>query len=281
MNLKYIYRILVPVLATMILSCEKDIILELSDTEGRYLIVEANIDDSRVRQIVRLYRSNSFYDSDKGLPVSDAIVSISDGSKEYLFAESTSGKHKGNYYNHELSALLITGKKYHLTVKDEGNTYTANSLLKPVPDVDSVTTRVNFLSRLGVINEALIDIFIHFENMPGRGNYYLINLYINDNIQTFTPTQKTVLSDENLEGYVSMYIRSVRRSDLNKGDKITLEMRSISREQYDFYTDFFMQTELSGNPFAGAPPANVPTNLSEGARGFFQVSSVSTASKIF
>ena len=275
------YTNLAILLVIIFQSCEKDVILELSDTQGKYLIVEANIDDSRVRQMIRLYRSGSFYEDEKGLPVSDAIVSISDGSNEYLFTEPTSGDHKGNYYNQELSAFLITGKEYHLTVKDEGNIYTASSIIKPVPDVDSVTTRVNFLSRLGIINEALIDIYIHFKNMPDRGNYYLINVYINDNIQTFTPSQKTVLSDENLEGYVSVYIRSVRLSELNKGDKITLEMRSISKEQYDFYTDFFVQTELSGNPFAGAPPANIPTNLSEGARGFFQVSSVSTASKFF
>ena len=231
--------------------------------------------------MVRLYRSGSFYDDEKGVPVSNAIVSISDGNNDYLFTEATSGDHKGNYYNRELSKYMVTGNTYNITVIDEGKKYTASSLLQPVPDVDSVTTRINFLSQLGIINEVLVDIFIHFENLPHRGNHYLVNLYINGNIQTFTPSQKTVLSDNNLDNYVSLYIKTVRRNELKSGDKITLEMRSISKEQYDFYTDFFFQTELSGNPFAGAPPANIPTNLSEGARGFFQVSSVSTVSKIF
>jgi hypothetical protein len=272
---------LLTAMMVILLSCEKDVILDLSDIEGRYLIVEANIDDSRVRQMIRLYRSSSFYDSEKGLPVSNAIISISDGNSDYYFSEAESEKNQGNYYNLELSTEMVIGKEYHLTVRDEGKVYTATSTLKPVPDVDSVSLRINMLSRIGIINEVLVDIFIHFENLPYRGNYYLINVYINDNIQTFTPSQKTVFSDENMEGYASLYVRSFRNSDLNPGDKVSLELRSISKEQYNFYTDFFMQTELSGNPFAGAPPANIPTNLSEGARGFFQVSTVSTTSKIF
>ena len=263
-------------------SCEKDVILDLLNTQGKYLIVEANIDNSSVNQmIIRLYRSGSFYDDEKGFPVSNAIVSISDGNNNYLFTETASSEQQGNYYNRELGGNMITGNTYNLTVIDDGKTYTASSTLKPVPDIDSVTTSINFLSQLGIIKEVLVDIYIHFENLPHQGNYYLVNLYINGNIQTFTPNQKTMISDENLENHVSLYIKTVRRNELKNGDKITLEMRSISREQYEFYTDFFSQTELSGNPFAGAPPANIPTNLSEGARGFFQVSSVATVSKIF
>jgi hypothetical protein len=278
--LKYKFGILTA-MAVIFFSCEKDVILDLSDMEGRYLIVEANIDDSRVRQMVRLYRSSSYYDPEKGLPVSNAVISISDGEFDYYFTEPESERNQGNYYNIDMSAEMVTGKEYHLTVRNEGRIYTASSILNPVPDVDSVSLRVNMLSRIGIINETLVDIFIHYENLPYRGNYYLINLYINDNIQTFTPSQKTVVSDESMDSYASLYVRSFRRSDLKSGDKITVELRSISKEQYNFYTDFFMQSELSGNPFAGAPPANVPTNLSEGARGFFQVSSVATASKIF
>ncbi len=276
--IKYITGLLVFFLAVVLLSCEKNVILDLSDTEGKYLIVEANIDDSGVRQEVRLRHSTSFYDSGKWFPASDAVVLITDGKKNYYFTQKNS--HKERYYNYELSSSLVTGNKYYLTVHDAGGTYTASSTIKPVPEIDSVTTRVNLLSRLGIINEELIDIYIHFENLPDRGNFYLINLYVNDDIQTYTPSQKTVINDTHLKGYTSMYIRPIRRSDLSRGDKITLKMRSISREQYNFYNDFFSQSELSGNPFAGAPPANIPTNLSEGARGFFQVSSVSSASKI-
>ena len=75
-------------------------------------------------------------------------------------------------------------------------------------------------------------------------------------------------------------VTCVLKYHLSPGDTLTLEMISISRVQYDFYANFLYQTELSGNPFASAPPANIPTNLSEGARGFFQVSRLSTAQMV-
>jgi len=58
-------------------------------------------------------------------------------------------------------------------------------------------------------------------------------------------------------------------------------MLSISPELATFYEVLFNQTDLSGNLFASSPPANVPTNISNGARGNFQVSQPTYKSTIF
>jgi hypothetical protein len=273
-------RLLIVVLSALAApACEKEVILDLLNRQGQYLIVEGNIDNLHKLQMIRLYSSGSFYDLDKGLPVTGATVTVSDGKTEYPFVESIREDNKGNYYNTEISKPLSSGGIFHLTVKQGNKTYTASSELRPVPPVDSVTVSRSALSR--VANKHMYDVFIHYRNLPVAGNFYLVDLYVNGKLRTYSPARKTVISDENQARYESLYVTTLRGQELIAGDSLVLEMRSISRKQYDFYSNFFSQTALSGNPFAGAPPANIPTNLSEGARGFFQVSAVSTATKVF
>jgi hypothetical protein len=278
MNIKKHILLLIPALAALgNFSCERDADLDLPDGQGQFLIVEGNIDDVNSRQMIRLHRSGSYNDTQRDQPVSGATVSVSDGTTEYFFTESSPN---GNYINHEIGGNLKSDN-YYLTIKDNNRTYTARSELLPVPQIDSVTARVNSLSGLGIIDKAYYDVYIHFRNLPVSGNYYLVNLYVNNKIKTYTPPQKAVLSDLDQKNYVSLYTRTIRGEDVRKGDTLTLEMRSISRMQYDFYSNFIFQTGLSGNPFASAPPANLPTNMSKGALGFFQVSRVSAAQMIF
>jgi hypothetical protein len=278
MNMKkYIFLLLTAAAPLSNVSCERDADLNLPDGQGKYLVVEGNLDDRDNRQIITLHRSGSYYDAERGEPVTGAVVSVSDGTTNYVFTESSQ---KGDYMNHELGSNLKY-ENYYLTIIDNNRTYTARSFLMPVPQIDSVTTRVNTLSGLGTKGKAYYDIYIHFRNLPVSGNYYLVNLYVNNRIKTYTPPQKAVLSDLDQRNYVSIYTRTIRGDEVRKGDTLTLEMSSISRLQYDFYSNFLLQTGLSGNPFASAPPANLPTNMSKGALGFFQVSRVSKAQMVF
>jgi hypothetical protein len=209
------------------------------------------------------------------ITISD-ISDISDDNEEFVFSESS----KGYYVNNNISSSLIPGQTYLLTVDDDGEIYTAKSELRPVPEIDSLSFRRNSLSYLNIIDMEFYNVFIHFKNLPGW-NYYLINIFVNGESVTATPNRKPIIADEGIDGYASLFVRTFKGDEIKENDTVTLQLMSISREQYDFYMDLLIQTELSGNPFAGAPPANVPTNMSEGARGFFQVSSVSVITAPF
>jgi hypothetical protein len=100
-------------------------------------------------------------------------------------------------------------------------------------------------------------------------------------LQTPRPADKAIVDDINLKPYVSLAVLSVKEEKLKAGDTLSLEIRSISKEMFDFYNTIFNQTNLSGNPFAGAPPANVAGNLSQGAWGFFQISDLYAVSRIY
>jgi hypothetical protein len=61
-----------------------------------------------------------------------------------------------------------------------------------------------------------------------------------------------------------------------KGDKLDVSLLSLSKEAYDFYAALGSLASQGG--FMGRNPANLPTNISNGAVGFFSASAVSTKS---
>ncbi|MFW5706942.1 MAG: DUF4249 domain-containing protein [Bacteroidota bacterium] len=261
-------------------ACEKDVILDLADVEGNFIVVDANITDGGGKQWVRLSRSSSYYDISEGEPVSGASVLIEGNGSSFLFNESEEDSLKGFYYNDQITYFLEEGE-YTLTIGENDQTYTGQSEFKPVPQLDSISLRINAFSELGFLPDTLYDVLAHFEDLATDDNYYLFNMFRNDTIITPRPADKGLVSDINLTEYVSLAVLNLNKSELRHRDQVKLEIRSISRENFDFYAIFFSQTDLSGNPFAGAPPANIPTNMSEGAKGFFQVSAIDSKTLLY
>ncbi len=268
------------IISTFFVACEKDVVLDLAKKEGNFMVVDANITNNGANQWIRLSYSSSYYDVSTGEPISGAIVTVNSEEQNFEFYEMAVDSLKGYYINGQISSKL-SETDYFLTIEHNNNIYTAQSALKPLPQLDSITMGISFVTQLGFIPDTIFDIYVHFEELTSQDDYYLFDLYVNDTIKTPRPADKSLVSDINLEPYVSFSVLSIDKADLNEGDKIRVEMRSISRENWDFYNIFFFQTDLSGNPFAGAPPANIPTNMSEGAKGFFQVSKLSYKEMIY
>jgi hypothetical protein len=264
------YLIILP-FVLFLLSCEKDIILDLADVEGNFVIVDANITDAGGKQWIRLALSSSYYDISKGEAVSGASVIVEGGENSFIFTESDQDSLKGYYFNDQITYFLEEGE-YKLTIEVNDEFFTGISHFRPVPQLDSISLRINAFSQLGFFTDTLYDVLAHFEDLNTDDNYYLFDMFRNDTIITPRPADKGLVSDINLTEYVSLAVLNLNKRDLRHRDQVTLEIRSISRENFDFYSIFFFQTDLSGNPFAGAPPANIPTNMSQGAKGFFQVS---------
>lgn len=281
LKIKHNLIILILVLFAGTTGCEKDVVLDLADIEGKYVIVEGNLIDDGSRQWIRLTRSTSYYDVTTGNAVNNASVTVQGNNQSWEFQELYPDSLPGYYFNSLISASL-TETTYELNFETtDDQTFFAQSELRPLPELDSVTVKLNPFSEFDFFENTVYDVIAHFADLPDEGDHYLFNLYINNQLQTPRPSDKAPVSDENLDAYTSFAVLSFNEDDVDPGDTITLEMRSISKQNFDFYNIFFNQTDLSGNPFAGAPPANIPTNLSEGGRGFFQVSSVNRKSIIF
>jgi hypothetical protein len=267
------YRILFLIMAAITaVACQKNVTLELSDLEGKHIIVESRILDDGNVQWIRLTWTSSYYEVDWGRPVQGAHVEIIlNDHKPFILQPHPN--HKGIYYNDTITHFL-NNSAAQLEIVHDSKAYKAHSRWEPVPHIDSLSFKRNPLSIVGIYNDTIYDLSVHFRPLDSPDACYLFNLYMNDSLITFRPRHRGFLCTSNTERYISSPVLKIDRSVLKSGRQLTLEMRSISREFYEFNNIFIAQTDFSGNPFAGAPPANIPTNISNGAFGFFQVSSV-------
>jgi len=129
-------------------------------------------------------------------------------------------------------------------------------------------------------------LFMYAQEPPTPGDYYLWNYYINGVLKSDTITKVVFASDEMVNGnYVSDNF-PIYGFNANPGDSITLEMRSITKEYYDFLTGIMYESMGGSSPFSG-PPSNVKgnvkniTNKEKEVMGFFITSAVEKKTKVF
>jgi len=127
------------------------------------------------------------------------------------------------------------------------------------------------------------DVLFYGNEPEPLGNNYMYLVYINDVLYSDTISEITFANDEFVNGmYVSDYqVYRIREADIaDGGSKVTLEMYSITANYFDFLNALMLETVWKGSPWDG-PPANVPGNISNGARGYFRASEVRRRSREF
>lgn len=267
-------------------SCTKEVTLELADQEGTNVVVDASINDDSTRQWVRLSLTSSYYEETEGTPVSNAIVEISGNNKTYVFTESAHQDSAGYYYNDDISKELVVAD-YELTITNGDETYQATNRYEQNTVLDSIGFQLSPFTDFansnlddGEDSIFIYDIYVYFSN-PGVEEFYFFDRYLNRELKTTKPADKSINDTEGLTDYIGISVYSFNTNNTEPGDTLGVSINTISEEYYNFLVILFNQTDLSGNPFAGAPPANIPTNMSEGALGFFEISSRSYAEKVY
>ena len=100
--------------------------------------------------------------------------------------------------------------------------------------------------------------------------------------QTDTINTKRFEADDFVNGtyFNSWTVFEIEEDRIEKEEvEIRLQMRSISKEKFEFYMAIVLETDFSGSFFSG-PPSNVPSNISNGALGFFSASAVTEKTMI-
>lgn len=269
-----------------IISCTKEVTLELADQEGTKIVVDAMISDNGMRQYIRISYNSSYYEDNLGAPISGASIEVFGDNKTYNFIESTQPDSSGYYFNDDISLELTPGD-YALTVVTGGETYNATSTFSQKTVLDSLTFSLspftdfaNFDLQPGEDSTYIYDINVNFTN-PSEQSYFFFDRYKNRSLQTKRPSSKEIDENSSLAPYVSYSVYSFNTNNTEPGDTLGVTINTISEEYYEFLVVFFNQTDLSGNPFAGAPPANIPSNISNEGLGFFEVYSTSYAEKVY
>jgi len=272
-------------IATSILtlnSCTERVDIKLDSTFTR-LIVEGTITTDTTAHCVRLSKSADYFYNSPTPSVSNAVITISDGDTSWVLTEDPT---KPGYYYTDSLVYGIQGKTYKLLIEnidinddDEKEVYEATSYLPLVAPIDSIELiyRMYPFGSVWDVNMFALD--------PPSREYYLFKIYINDTMISDTLSEVSSTDDAFFNGNysnginVQILVEDRANEKLFPGDKVTLELNSISEEYFKFFIAMQSSTGFSTPLFSG-PPANPPTNLSNGALGFFTAFSVSRNSKI-
>jgi len=222
------------------------------------------------------------YITDINESVTDTLVKywskkrfMPDNAEELYIYPSDSIYYYGRYQTTKLKG--IPGHTYSLTIKWQNKEYHAISYMPPVPAIDSV--QFNFTK--GAIGKEDYNIpLLYFKEPQNERNYYLFITPGSDRVWPYS-----ILSDEYLKEYVNGL-------DVCKGiapdywmtaypyvwdGKLAfdyfIEMHSLTKEAYEYYKALLQQFRTDGGGYSPSP-ASPPTNLDNGALGFFRASAV-------
>jgi hypothetical protein len=260
MKIKHIISVLLPLLGVGGLSCTKEIELDLNSSNSKY-VIEAELPQNQVATVT-VTKTVNFSDSNNFPPVKGAEVTITDnlGVTEKL-TETASGVYKTQKIKGE------EGKTYSLSVKTEGQTFTAKSTMPTAIKLTGLKTTISIVKVPGSTTDTY-NIFPQFIDPPALGNNYRFiqtrnneldkSLIIgNDNIGNGEPNTRPIFS---------------RDFDIKLGDNVSVEMRCLDKASYDY---FFSLNSINANgPGGGTTPTNPVTNLSGGALGYFSAYTV-------
>ena len=245
----------------LVISCEREIDLNLEDQSGN-IVIEANVTDQAGPYTVRITKSVSFTQSNTYPGIENAQVTLSDdlGQTENL-------QHIGDGIYQASSFQGQSGRTYTLKVQTDGKEYTSQSKMPEAIQFQGLEQDSFMVA--GETSYTLLPIFV---DPPALGNRYLFTYSVNDNPKKYF----SEFSDNVNNGAPNQRPLILPNDDeavkVKVGDKITVKMQCIDDAVYTFYSALL---QLSGGGGGGVTPTNPPSNISNGALGYFSAHTVS------
>ena len=266
MKYKTLFIITISILSLGILnSCTERIDIELEQEYSR-LAVEGFVTPGGFEfQYIHLTSTAGYFSNEAPPLVSGATVVIEDGTDIVIFNEDVNNP---GYYLAPFGFEGVEEKTYQLKIdlaeEIAGEKHFEASETMPAlsDDIDSVRTVYRPERGRWAIE------FYGYD--PPGPNFYMFNALRNGVLITDTIWKVNVTDDKLIDGnYIyGAYVMILDSSDLKPGDHFTLITSSITEEYFNYIVE--LQTEISMNiPLFSGPPANVSTNLNEGAVGYF------------
>lgn len=245
-----IFKPLLLVLCTLIFfSCEDQIDVELDSGES-LLVVDGWITDQAGPHTVTLSKTAPYFHNGATPRVNGAEVVITDeeGNTEVL-AEMGDGR-----YQTSENFKGKTGGIYTLTVRAEGEEYTAITSIRRPAVIDSLSVKFREPSMAW---EEGYYVQLNAPELEGRGDFFRFKVYRNGEFLN-RPENILVAEDRMVDGN---YILGVELNfkPFEQGDQIRVETWSITEEAFQYYTEMSQQIENGG--LFESPSSNIPTNV--------------------
>lgn len=275
-------------------SCEDPIDVTLNEAED-LIVVDAWLTNSSGEQVVKLTLTQPYFDNTfaNGITNANVVVTRNDGT-EFEFIHAGEGRY---IYTLDINETFgETGDSFELTVNIDNKVLSSSTQLFRVPPIDSITQEFRE-------NEVFADdgIYCQFfsRDIDGLGDTYWIKSFKNDMFLN-RATELNIAFDAGFDsgGEVDslVFITPIRELvnevsedglpiPWNAGEKLKVEIHSISNEAFAFLEITRDQLLNSQNGIFATPLANTRGNVAsnidgEEILGIFNIAQVSSAEYI-
>ena len=266
-------------LILLVTGCEEIMDIRFEGDGQKTLVVEGQItSDTMAHQVVLSWTADYFKKPPRDM-ATGASLTITEGEKIMDLTEIHPG-----IYRTSPDVYGEAGKTYtlHISLPD-GRDFEGTETMKYCTDFDSIAQSDNYNHGFGGFDLYGYDLLFYGYEPEPVGDQYMFLLYFNDSLCTDTISEVVYASDEFINGgYIRDFTTHFIAEDEFIGDsmRVTLEMQSISMEYYEYLTGLMLETVWRGTPWDG-PPANVPGNINNGARGYFRAADVKRKTRVF
>jgi hypothetical protein len=265
------------IIIVLLASCEELSEHPLQTAAHDFVVVDGMITNEIKFQTITLSKPVSQL-NEKPQPVSGATILVS--SEQQVFSFHEDSLRPGKYIS-DIQFTGIRNKTYSLLINTGSKVYSAKAILEPpvlltefiplqyVKNADDEMYRISKIpSNYNPANYAMFEILLDWSTAPGyetknpdscRAKLYYYTLPTIDVSEVFAPGSEKIT--------------------FPAGTIMTQRRYSLTYEHALFFRALLLETTWSGGYFNTAP-ANIPTNMSEGATGFFGACGVMEKSEI-
>ncbi len=269
-------------------ACTEVIELDVNQTPDNEVVIQGLVTDSFSNNLVVISNSLGLYDDPefRGIAGAEVFVEEFDGEgnllDKYDYVDLGAGSDTAaGFYFSSVPFRGVADNIYRLTVNLANKTYTAEDQLRPVAPMDSLVVEIDEDRKKDLESNEKIDslhedfgryyqLLLYATEPPQTIDYYQWNFYRNGELENNEGRSLFYSDDKLIQESINGFPAPVYYA---MGDTFYVEQLSLTREGYIFISDLDRAMNNDGGMFS-PPPANPRTNISNGAFGFFQVSSV-------
>ncbi len=238
-------------------SCKEKIDIDIPGA-APLLVVEAEVTTETDSSYVKLNLSSNYFSVADYPVVNNATVSVN-----------------GVPFNFDASRKLYTpgpgyvGKTdstYNLLINYDGKTYTSQAKLERMFRVDSFFQ--TYKEAEGFLPAGYSVSYVGFDDRPRIKYTYFLNGFFDTIMHRDSFDRNKILFNSSQTPINQIYHFEIPFTRFNHGDIYLYIFRSIDKNMNDFIEAFVNQSPAIPGPFQ-VPPANLPTNITGGAVGYF------------
>ncbi|MEM8527911.1 MAG: DUF4249 family protein [Bacteroidota bacterium] len=245
-----------------ILACEKSTDWKLTPNEETKLVVEAILTNENIIQEIRL--SQTYPNLNDAPPsIENASISVLANGVNYIFQTDSAG-----IYKSEIPFTVRPRINYELNIEWEGKNYNATSQLSTVAPIPEITfdtlananqlTLSDFAPLYNPNQQAMYEVNVDWSHLNSADELTKAKFYL----YTFKEVHLSALTSPEKEVIT-----------FPKGSRVIIKKYGLNNDFAEYLRARAIETEWKGAVFYSTSE-NLPSNLSNGALGFYSTCAV-------